>query len=144
METAKGKHSGREFIICWNSSNSAAHVLTTRGQLENAGASSRSHGLRGRQTALRVQSLQERVFTVHHQSDYCRIGEEQQTADPGQKWSIIAFLESQISHLEFYRLPKVITNRRGECKCVPDKRRQLWFYIWPNPEKKGVTYITNL
>lgn len=94
----------------------AAHVLTTGGSLEDAGASSRSQGPRGRQTALPVQNLQERVFTAPHQSDYRCIGEEQQTADPGQNWSIIAtFLESQISHLDFYRLPKVITNRGGEC-----------------------------
>lgn len=133
VETAKWKHRGREFIICWNSSSSAADVLTTGGSLEDAGASSRSQGPRGRKTALPVQNLQERVFTAPHQSDYRRTGEEQQTADPGQNWSIIAtFLESQLSHLEFYRLPKVIANRGGECKRrVPDKRRRLWLYIWP-------------
>lgn len=108
-------------------------MLTTGGSLEDAGASSRSQGPRGRQTALPVQNLQGRVFTAPHQSDYRRIGEEQQTAIPGQNWSIVAtFLESQISHLEFYRLPKVITNQGGECKRrVPDKRRWLWLYIWP-------------
>lgn len=53
VETTKGKLGGWEFIICWNSYNSAAHVLTTEGwRIQESWA-------RGRRTALPVQTLRE-------------------------------------------------------------------------------------
>lgn len=92
---------------------------------------------RGRGTALTVQTLQERVF--HSASSISTSPNWRGAADcrsvRRQKWSIIAiFLDSQFSHLEFYRLTKAITNKKENVNVYQRKEGDCGFisglYFW--------------